>query len=98
MFAILFPVCAVPIVGILLWSQIRAYKLGLVHTTNVYDEAEVRVAAVNKVPILRRVAVFLDQMDFIGLLLFTAGWTLLLLPLNLAKSVAVLQKIRAIVS
>lgn len=85
LFAILFPVCAVPIVGILLWSQIRAYKLGLVHTTNVYDEAEVRVPVVEKVPLLKRVLVFLEQMDFIGLLLFTAGWTCLLLPLNLAK-------------
>ena len=76
MFAIVLPVGALPIIGILFWSQLRAKKLGLVHTTNLYEEAEVKVAAVNQSSILKRIAVFLDQMDFIGLLLFTAGWTL----------------------
>lgn len=76
MFAIVLPAGAIPLIGILLWSQIRAKKLGLVHTTNLYGEAETKVAAVNKSPILMQIAVFLDQMDFIGLLLFTAGWTL----------------------
>lgn len=76
MFAIVLPGGAIPLIGILLWSQVRAKKLGLVHTTNLYEEAETKVAAVNKSPILKQIAVFLDQMDFIGLLLFTAGWTL----------------------
>ena len=75
MFAILFPACAIPIVGILLWSQIKAYKLGVVHTTNPYEETEARIAVVNKTPLLKRVYAFLDQMDIVGLLLFTAGWT-----------------------
>merc|ERR1711939_1148563 len=38
MFAILFPACAIPIVATLAWSQWKAYKLGLVHTSNPFEE------------------------------------------------------------
>ena len=86
MFAILFPACAIPIVGILLWSQIKAYKLGVVHTTNPYEETEARIAVVNNTPLLKRVYAFLDQMDVIGLLLFTAGWTCVSLASRIAYS------------
>lgn len=75
MFAILFPICAVPIIGILAWSQIKAKRAGLVHSTNPYEEVQMR-EQVAKQPILRRLRVWSSEMDLIGLLLFTAGWTL----------------------
>jgi hypothetical protein len=74
MFAILFPICAIPIIGILLWSQVRAKKSGLVHSTNPYEEVQVR-GAVAKLPLGKQLAVWSREMDAIGLLLFTAGWT-----------------------
>lgn len=75
MFAILLPACSIPIIVTLIWSQWKAYKLGLVHTTNPYEETRLK-EQVAKRPILTRIAVVCIEMDAIGLLLFTAGWTL----------------------
>lgn len=84
MFAIILPACALPIIGILLWSQRKAKKLGIVHSTNPYEEVQMR-EDVAKVPVLRQVIMAAKEVDIVGLLLFTAGWTCLLLPLTLAK-------------
>merc|ERR1712225_10971 len=84
MFAILFPACAIPIVATLAWSQWKAYKLGLVHTSNPFEETQLK-EQVAKRPILARIMAVCIEMDAIGLLLFTAGWTLLLLPLTIAN-------------
>jgi len=85
MFAILFPVCAIPIIGILAWSQIKARRSGLVHSTNPYEAVQVR-ENIAKVPLAKSLLVWSREMDLIGLVLFTAGWTCLLLPLTLANS------------
>ena len=44
---------------------------------------------VAKVPIANRLVLAAKEVDLIGLLLFTAGWTCLLLPLTLAKLVLI---------
>lgn len=74
MFAILFPVCAIPIIGILAWSQIKARRSGLVHSTNPYEAVQVR-ENIAKVPLAKSLLVWSREMDLIGLILFTAGWT-----------------------
>lgn len=74
MFAILFPVCGLPIIGILAWSQIKAKRLGLVHSTNPYEAVQVR-ENVAKIPLAKALLVWSREMDLIGLILFTAGWT-----------------------
>lgn len=85
MFAILFPVCSIPIIGILAWSQIKARRSGLVHSTNPYEAVQVR-ETVGKIPLARSLLVWSREMDLVGLILFTAGWTCLLLPITLANS------------
>ena len=84
MFSIMFPITAIPIIATLAWSQIKAYKLGLVHTANPYEETKIR-QEVAHTPVINRLYVVTTEIDLIGLLLFTAGWTCLLLPLTLAK-------------
>jgi len=92
MFAILIPGCAVPIIGILAWSQIKAYRLGVVHTANPYIETQMREQKQELGPDAKKSKLvskaFLlgcQEIDLIGLLLFTAGWTCVLLPLTIVN-------------
>lgn len=80
MFAILFPVCSIPIIGILAWSQIKARRSGLVHSTNPYEAVQVR-ETVGKIPLARSLLVWSREMDLVGLILFTAGWTCVSRPI-----------------
>ena len=84
MFAIMFPITSIPIIVTLAWSQIKAYRLGIVHTANPYEETKMR-QEIAHTPILNRIYVGISEIDLIGLFLFTAGWTCLLLPLTIAK-------------
>lgn len=83
-FAILIPGSAFVIITILSWSQIKASRLGLVRSYSPQEEVHHRTVA-EKVSFGKKVVTALVEMDAIGLLLFTAGWTCLILPLNLAK-------------
>lgn len=85
-FAIVIPCSAFVIIAILTWSQIKAYRLGLVRTYSPQEEVHHRTV-VEKVSFGKKIVTAFVEMDVIGLLLFTAGWTCLILPLNLAKYV-----------
>lgn len=92
MFAILIPGSAVIIIGILAWSQIKAYRLGVVHTANPYVETQLREKKeelgpdANKLKLAGRAFLLgCQEVDLVGLLLFSAGWTCLLLPLTIVN-------------
>ncbi|KAL7412825.1 major facilitator superfamily domain-containing protein [Mrakia frigida] len=77
MFAILVPVCVLPIVFTLLWAQRQAKKLELLKPTKLEE-------AIKTKP-LQSIKVFFAEMDAIGLILVAASLSLLLLPLGLTN-------------
>lgn len=70
MFAIIMPVVLSPAILIMLFFQKKAAKLVIIEPRK-------------KLPLKRRVWNFLIQMDALGLLIMTLGWTLLLIPFSL---------------
>lgn len=75
-FSIIVPVATAPIIISLFLSQRQATKSGLSISKNPYLHQSFFTALKN----------FVIDVDLIGLLLICAGWLLILLPLNLAKS------------
>ncbi|KAM0755497.1 drug:h+ antiporter [Meredithblackwellia eburnea MCA 4105] len=84
MFAILIPVTVGPIIGVLAWAQFRAKKLGVV-ATNYQDGEDAKLESHKDVPIGSLIYNHIIDLDALGLLLFAAGWTCLLLPLTLVN-------------
>jgi MFS family permease len=74
-FAVLLPICAIPLLGILWWNARKAEKRGLVE--------EKRWRSMTWRELLSHLFV---ELDMPGMVLLTAGFTLLLLPLALAAS------------
>ncbi|GAA5982518.1 hypothetical protein JCM10908_006680 [Rhodotorula pacifica] len=85
MFCILIPTTLAPVIGTLLWAQIRAKRLGLSATD--YDEQHggTRVAAQEKRSLGSKLLSWAIDIDALGLILFGAGWACVLLPLTLTN-------------
>jgi len=77
MFAILVPVCVLPVVGTLLWAQHKAKKLEVLKPTKLESAIKTRP--------LQSLRLFFAEMDAIGLILVAASLSLLLLPLGLTN-------------
>lgn len=74
MFAILVPVCSAPIIGALTWSQLKAKRLGVIHSLNPNASVTVRSSTASG-SIGARLKSWASEVDAIGLLLLGAGWT-----------------------
>ena len=74
MFAIIIPVCSAPVIGALTWSQIRAKRLGVIHSLNPNAALVQRVGA-EQTSFAVKVKVWVTEVDLVGLLLLGAGWT-----------------------
>lgn len=72
MYAIIVPICAIPLLISLGYHQRKASKAGMIANRDQNSS------------LLRNPAALLTQLDLFGLLLFTAGLTLVLLPMTLA--------------
>lgn len=72
MYAIIVPICAIPLLISLGYHQRKASKSGVISNKDQNSS------------LLRNPAALLTQLDLFGLLLFTAGLTLVLLPMTLA--------------
>ncbi|KZV82502.1 drug:h+ antiporter [Exidia glandulosa HHB12029] len=83
MFAIIIPAATAPIIFTLFWGQSKAKKLGVL--ANAYHGEEQAIVAENKLPLLTRVYNFAIDVDLAGLVLFTIGWALVLLPLTIVN-------------
>lgn len=86
MFCILIPATLAPVIGTLLWAQIRAKRLGLSATD--YDEQNGGTAAVavkDRRSIGSKLLSWAIDIDALGLILFGAGWACVLLPLTLTN-------------
>ncbi len=79
MFAILVPASLSPLILTLFWAERKAKKLQLVDAPVTSLEAPVRV------PILRRIWLYAEQLDIIGLAILGTAVALILLPLTLAQ-------------
>ena len=73
-FAILLPVCAMPLIFILWFNQRKAHKQGLVvsYTWNSH----------NPLLLIKQLCI---ELDIIGILLLCSGFSLVLIPLNVAS-------------
>ncbi|GAA5868058.1 hypothetical protein JCM8547_000791 [Rhodosporidiobolus lusitaniae] len=85
MFIILIPVTLSPIIGTLFWAQWRAKKLGLDSTDLVEANGGTAAKAKDTRPILSRLLSHALDVDALGLLLFAAGWSCILIPLTLVN-------------
>lgn len=79
MFAILVPASLSPLIITLFWAERKAKKLQLVEAPVSTLEAPVRV------PILRRIWLYAEQLDIVGLAILGTAVALILLPLTLAQ-------------
>ncbi|KAH9846877.1 drug:h+ antiporter [Lenzites betulinus] len=79
MFAILVPASLSPLIITLFWAERKAKKLQLVNAP------ETRLEPVIRVPILRRVWLYAEQLDIVGLAILGTAVALILLPLTLAQ-------------
>lgn len=84
MFCIIIPVACAPIMGTLFFAQRKAKRLGVV-ATNYNAEFETARAARDTRSLAKRVLGHLIDVDALGLLLFGAGWTCVLLPITLVN-------------
>ncbi|KAH9895800.1 drug:h+ antiporter [Cubamyces lactineus] len=80
MFAILVPASLSPLIITLFWAERKARKLGLVAAPPSSLEPKWRVA-----PVLRRVWLYAEQLDVVGLAILGTAVALILLPLTLAQ-------------
>lgn len=85
MFCILIPATLSPVIGTLLWAQLRAKRLGLSATD--YHETNGGTAAREKDrrSIGSKLVTWAVDIDALGLILFGAGWACVLLPLTLTN-------------
>lgn len=79
MFAILVPASLSPLIITLFWAERKAKKLQLIEAPVSTLEAPVRV------PILRRIWLYAEQLDIVGLAILGTAVALILLPLTLAQ-------------
>ena len=86
MFCIIIPAGTAPIIGVLFWAQRRAKKLGVQATNYDYKNKEDVAVVRDERPIKERVVSHLFDMDIIGLVLFSFGFSLFLLPITLVNS------------
>jgi len=83
-FAIIIPVTTAPIILTLVYGQIRARKLGLLATD--YNGGKRQANVQQRQPIAQRILNFTIDVDLLGLILFGFGWSLILIPLTLTRS------------
>ncbi|KAI0367328.1 drug:h+ antiporter [Pilatotrama ljubarskyi] len=79
MFAILVPASLSPLIVTLFWAERKARRLRLVNAP------ETRLQPKIHVPILRRIWLYAEQLDVIGLAILGTAVALILLPLTLAQ-------------
>ncbi|KAL1938676.1 hypothetical protein VTO73DRAFT_11279 [Trametes versicolor] len=79
MFAILVPASLSPLIITLFWAERKAKKLQLVEAPVSMLDAPVRL------PILRRIWLYAEQLDIVGLAILGTAVALILLPLTLAQ-------------
>ncbi|BGP27916.1 hypothetical protein JCM10295v2_006903 [Rhodotorula toruloides] len=85
MFVILIPVTLSPIIGTLLWAQMRAQRLGLDATDLVEELGGTVAKAKDTRPAGTRLLSWALDIDALGLVLFGVGWACVLLPLTLVN-------------
>ena len=81
MFAILVPAALCPLIVTLFWGERKAARLGLVSPPPVGDD----IAPRGKRRWARRVWLFAEQLDLVGLVLLGAAVAFILLPMTLAQ-------------
>ncbi|KAI0828482.1 drug:h+ antiporter [Trametes gibbosa] len=79
MIAILVPASLSPLIVTLFWAERKAKKLQLVNAP------ETRLESTLRVPILRRIWLYAEQLDVVGLAILGTAVALILLPLTLAQ-------------
>lgn len=82
MFAIIIPICTFPIISTLTWGQLRAKKLGVLATTY---HGEQQVVFASRLSVKQRIINAMIDIDLVGLILFAAGWALVLVPLTIVN-------------
>lgn len=82
MFAIIIPICTFPIISTLTWGQLRAKKLGVLATTY---HGEQQVVFASRLSWKQRIINATIDIDLVGLILFAAGWALVLVPLTIVN-------------
>ena len=86
MFAIIIPVCSAPVIGALTWSQLKAKRLGVIHSLNPNATLVARTRMVES-SLATRVRSWAVEVDLIGLILLGAGWTCVCASDSLSKCV-----------
>ena len=81
MFAILVPAALTPLILTLFWGERKAKRLGLIETPHMGED----LAPPGKHPLLRRVWLFAEQLDLVGLVLLGTAVAFILLPMTLAQ-------------
>ena len=81
MFAILVPAALCPLIVTLFWGERKAARLGLVAPPPVGDD----IAPRGKRRWARRVWLFAEQLDLVGLILLATAVAFILLPMTLAQ-------------
>lgn len=84
-FTIIVSCSASLIMGVLFWAQRKAKDLGVGATNYSQHGDEVTLAARDERPIWARFWSIISDIDFIGLLLFAAGWSMMLVPITLVN-------------
>ncbi|KAJ3008676.1 hypothetical protein HKX48_008399 [Thoreauomyces humboldtii] len=87
MFCIILPVGAGPIIATLFWAQNRARKLGVTATNYGTEKSDTALAVLDSRPFLSRMKGHLIDLDLVGLILFSVGFALVLLPITLVNGV-----------
>lgn len=85
MFCILIPATLAPVIGTLLWAQIRAKRLGLSATNFDEQQGGAIAAAKDRRSFGSKLLSWAIDIDALGLILFGAGWACILLPLTLTN-------------
>ncbi|KAI0819605.1 drug:h+ antiporter [Trametes gibbosa] len=80
MFAILVPMALSPLIITLYWGERKAKKLGFVHAPTRSE-----LIAQANASVLKRVWLFAEQLDLVGLILLGGAIALILLPMTLAQ-------------
>ena len=71
------PVSTLPVIGALIWLNLRAKKLGIHPAAEQAAAAEAgveRASQVPKLPIVQRVKAVVNELDAFGLILLGFGW------------------------
>lgn len=85
MFCILIPATLAPVIGTLLWAQIRAKRLGLSATNFDEQQGGAVATAKDRRSFGSKLLSWAIDIDALGLILFGAGWACILLPLTLTN-------------